>query len=105
MGKVKILEKQKKSSKKSKALILVEHRPSDFNFNKPKIVREILADCILNKDMDTFQNVFLAYIRSQSKSKLAEKSNLGRQTLYDLLNDKKTFNPEWETLRSLLKAI
>ena len=55
--------------------------------------------------MDTFQDVFLAYIRSQSKSKLAEKSNLGRQTLYDLLNDKKTFNPEWETLRSLLKVI
>ena len=69
------------------------------------MVREILADCILNKDMDTFQDVFLAYIRSQSKSKLAEKSNLGRQTLYDLLNDKKTFKPEWETLRSLLKVI
>jgi len=69
------------------------------------MVREILADCILNKDMDTFQDVFLAYIRSQSKSKLAEKSNLGRQTLYDLLNDKKTFNPECETLRSLLKVI
>jgi DNA-binding phage protein len=105
MDKVKTSKKQKSSSKKSKPLILVEHRPEDFNFNKPKLVREILADCILNNDMDTFQDVFLAFIRNQSKTKLAEKSKLGRQTLYDLLNDKKGFNPEWDTLRSLLKAI
>ncbi len=103
MDKVKISKKRKSSSKNSKDLILVEHRPD--NFNKPKLVREILADCILSGDMDTFQDVFLAFIRSQSKTKLAVKSKLGRQTLYDLLNQGEDFNPEWETLRSLLKAI
>jgi DNA-binding phage protein len=55
--------------------------------------------------MDTFQDVFLAFIRSQPKTKLAAKAKLGRQTLYDLLNQNSEFNPEWETLRSLLKAI
>lgn len=105
MGKAKISKKPKSSSKKSKALILREHRPEDFDFNDPKLVRELLADCILNGDMDTFQDVFLAFIRSQSKTKLAAKTKLGRQTLYDLLNEDRHFNPEWETLRSLLKAI
>lgn len=84
---------------------MVGHLPDNFNFNKPKLVREILADCIMSGDMDTFQDVFLAFIRSQSKTKLAAKSKLGRQTLYDLLNQSENFNPEWETLKSLLKAI
>ena len=105
MDKVKILKKRKNSLKSSKPIILVEHRPENFDFNKPKLVKEILAECILTGDMDTFQDVFLAYIRSQSKTKLAAKSRLGRQTLYDLLNQGKEFSPEWETLRSLLKAI
>jgi len=84
---------------------LVEHRPGSFDFNKPKLVKEILADCVLSGDMDTFQDVLLAFIRSQPKTKLAAKTKLGRQTLYDLLNQGNEFNPEWETLRSLLKAI
>lgn len=105
MDKAKSLRKRKNSSKNSKPIILAEHRPEDFDFNKPKLVRKILAECILTGDMDTFQDVFLAFIRSQPKTKLASKSKLGRQTLYDLLNQDKQFNPEWETLRSLLKAI
>lgn len=104
MAKAKILKKQKKISKKSNPLILIEHRTEDFNFNKPKLVKEILADCILSGDIDTFQDVLISYIKSQSKTKLAAKSKLGRQTLYDLLDQKK-FNPEWDTLSSILKAI
>lgn len=84
---------------------MFEHRPGSFDFNKPKLVKEILADCVLSGDMDTFQDVLLAFIRSQPKTRLAAKTKLGRQTLYDLLNQGNEFNPEWETLRSLLKAI
>lgn len=105
MDREKTSKGRKGSLKRSKHPIMADHRTQDFNFNQPKLVREILADCILNGDMDTFQDVFLAFIRSQPKSKLAERSRLGRQTLYDLLNEEKKFNPEWETLCSLLKAI
>lgn len=104
MGKVKTLKGQKNFSKKSKTFVLIEHRPDKMVF-KPHVVREILAECILSGDLETFQDVFLAYIRSQSKTKLAAKSKLGRQTIYDLLDENKKFNPEWETLRSLLIAI
>lgn len=105
MGKAKTSTKQKKSLKKLEPLILVEHRPKDYKFNNPKLVREILSDCILEADYDTFQDVLLAFIRSQPKTKLAAKTKLGRQTLYDLMNGSKEFNPEWETMRCLLEAI
>ena len=105
MGKKKTSIKLKKSLKKSEPLILVEHRPEEYDFNQPKLVREILSDCILDGDLDTFQDVLLAFIRSQPKTKLASKTKLGRQTLYDLMNESKDFNPEWETMRCLLKAI
>ena len=82
-----------------------ETRPSEFKFNQPKLVKEVLADCIKNGDMATFEDVLLAFIRSQPKVKLASKAKLGRQTLYDLLKEDKEFNPAWETLSSILKAI
>lgn len=96
---------QKKSSKKSKSPRLLEHRLNHFDFNQPKLMRSILADCVLNNDMDTFKDVLLAFVKNQSKTALSRKTELGRRTIYDLLDDKKKFNPEWETLCSLLKAI
>ena len=103
MGKAKILQKQKKSSNKSKTLILSESKLSEYNFDNSNLVKEILAECILNNDIQTFEDVFLAYIRSQSKIKLAAKSKLGRQTIYDLENKK--FNPQWSTFCAILKVI
>lgn len=92
MDNKKTSKKQKNSSKK-------------FNFNQPELVREILADCILSGDMETFEDVILAFIRSQPKSKLAHQLQIGRQTLYDLMNEDKRFNPEWETLSGILRAM
>ncbi len=92
MDSKKISKKQKNSSKK-------------FNFNQPDLVREILAECILSGDMETFEDVILAFIRSQPKTKLAHQLRIGRQTLYDLVNEDKKFNPEWDTLSGILKAM
>jgi DNA-binding phage protein len=36
---------------------------------------------------------------------LSSKTGLGRQTLYDLINDEKEFNPTLSTLAAILKAI
>lgn len=105
MAKAKTSKKQKNFSRGLKPLILVEHRPEDFDFSNSTIIREILSECLLTNDLDTFQDILLAFIRSQSKTRLAMKTKLGRQTLYDLMKDPKEFNPEWETLRALLKAI
>ncbi len=39
------------------------------------------------------------------KSKLAIETKLGRQTLYDLLDEEKPFNPGIKTLAPLLKTL
>ena len=59
----------------------------------------------MQNDLETFQDVLIAHLRTVSKSKLAIKTKLGRQTLYDLINEDKEFNPTLSTLGSLLKAI
>tara|TARA_Y100000590_G_scaffold458061_1_gene611989 strand:- start:179 stop:316 length:138 start_codon:yes stop_codon:yes gene_type:complete len=42
---------------------------------------------------------------SVNKSKLAQKAGLGRQTLYDLIDPKKEFNPELSTITALFQII
>ena len=59
----------------------------------------------MSNDLETFQDVLIAHLRTVSKSKLAAKTKIGRQTLYDLIDEKKEFNPTLSTLGSILKAI
>lgn len=59
----------------------------------------------MENDLETFENVLVAYIRSASKTKLSVKTKLGRQTLYDLISEDQEFNPSLTTLSSILKAI
>jgi DNA-binding phage protein len=70
-----------------------------------KLVKEVLVEALMNNDLETFQDVLTAHIRTVSKSKLAAKSKIGRQTLYDLIDEEKEFNPTLSTLGSILKAI
>lgn len=69
------------------------------------LVKEVLVEALMNNDLETFQDVLIAHLRTVSKSKLATKTKLGRQTLYDLIDESKEFNPTLSTLGSLLKAI
>lgn len=105
MGKTTTSNRLKKSLRKSDSLILNEHRPQLSSFDNSQAVKEALSECILNSDLEAFEDVLLAYIRSQSKTKLSQKTKLGRQTLYDLLAEGRKFNPEWETLKIILETI
>jgi DNA-binding phage protein len=68
-------------------------------------LKEVLAEALMNNDLETFQDVLTVHIRTVSKSKLAAKTRIGRQTLYDLIDEEKEFNPTLSTLGSILKAI
>lgn len=59
----------------------------------------------MENDLETFQDVLVAHLRAAPKSALSLKTGLGRQTLYDLINESKEFNPTLSTLGALLKAI
>lgn len=70
-----------------------------------KLVLEALLDCLVYNDLETFQDVLVAHLRTVSKTKFAAETRIGRQTLYDLLDDKKPFNPTLTTLGSILKNL
>jgi DNA-binding phage protein len=87
------------------ALGLERHDPAAGPLKDPKVVREVLIDALMQNDLDTFQDVLIAHLRVTSKSRLAARSGLGRQTLYDLISPEREFNPTLSTLGALLKAI
>ena len=99
MGKTKTSAKRKGSSVK-----LTEHDYSK-TLKERKLVLETLLDCLVRNDLETFQDVLIAHLRTISKSKLAAETKLGRQTLYDLLDEKKPFNPTLSTLSSIFKSL
>jgi len=69
------------------------------------MIKSILVEAIMEGDMEMLKDAIVGLIRVNKKSDLVKKSKLGRQTLYDLINDKREFNPTVKTLSALLKAI
>lgn len=101
MAKTATSAKRKKSSLGS----LKKHNVFSARLRDPRIVKEVLIDALMTNDLEVFQDVLVAYLRTVSKSRLAAKSKLGRQTLYDLIDEKKEFNPTLSTLGSILEAL
>jgi len=103
MAKTKTSKKQKKSEKISS---FVRHEASTSKeLADKKIVREILIDALTNNDMDTFQDVLVGYIRTSSKMALSRKTQLGRTTLYDLIDPDKPFNPTLDTIGKIFEEL
>lgn len=97
MAKAKILKKQKKSSKSSLKVFKLD----EDLFLDRKLIAEVLTDCILNNDIETFRDVLITHLRTVSKGDLAEATGVGRQTIYDLIEGK-NFDPKLSTLTALL---
>ncbi len=57
-----------------------------------RLVKEVLIDALMENDIETFQDVLIAHLRAAPKTAFSRKSGLGRQTLYDLIDDSKEFN-------------
>ncbi|MEI8348244.1 MAG: hypothetical protein WCG27_12310, partial [Pseudomonadota bacterium] len=101
MAKAKISKGQKESSKNIISMRnkkFTEHKIRGADFRNLKLIREILVDSLLQGDTETFQDILIAYLRNASKSKLSQMTGLGRQTIYDLINEQREFNPTLSTL-------
>ncbi|MBI1861748.1 MAG: hypothetical protein HYR96_12600 [Deltaproteobacteria bacterium] len=70
-----------------------------------RLILETLIECLVENDTESFQDVLVAHLRTVSKSKLAVETKLGRQTLYDLLDRNKPFNPTLTTIGSILQSL
>lgn len=95
------------SPKKKRASRGTLKKPNVFSarLKNPKLVRKVLIEALMSNDLEVFQDVLVAYLRTVSKSRLATKCKLGRQTLYDLINEEKDFNPSLSTLGSILETL
>ena len=105
MGKIKTLGKQKKSSSKSRAPVLVEHDPFNKALAQPKFIKKAVLQALIDSDLDAVRDVLIAHLRTVNKSALAARTKLGRQTLYDLMDSKKEFNPSIKTLSIILDSL
>ncbi len=81
------------------------HNPFTKELRNPKLVKAVLIEALMENDLDTFQDVLIAHLRSMSKRALALRTGLGRQTIYDLTSKQKRFNPTLETLGIILNKL
>lgn len=100
MDKPKTSKKLKVSSLKT----LKEFKPKQALLLNKKLVAEVLVECLLKNDIQTFQDILVSHLRTLSKTDLANQTGLGRRTLYDLIEGK-NFDPRLSTLSSLLSKI
>lgn len=105
MGKAKTSKKQKTPSKKSKNPILVAHDPFSPELTDPKLIKQAVLQALVDGDLEAVRDVLIAHLQTVNKSKLASKAKLGRQTLYDLMDTEKEFNPSIKTLANILDKI
>lgn len=102
MAKVATSKKQKKSGTKS----LKAHEPfTSKELKDPMLVIETLLDCIRTGDIESFREVLTAHLLTVNKSKMAQKTGLGRRTLYDLMDPKREFNPELSTISAIIQSL
>ena len=96
----------RKPSRKSQPKTLTPHIPfASPDLRRPKLVAETLLECIRTGDLDSFRDVLASHLMTANKMQLAKKSGLGRRTLYDIIDRKKTFNPELSTVSAIIRGL
>ena len=97
------------TSKKRKKLETKSLAPraqfSSPELKNPKLVSETLLECIRTGDLDAFRDVLASYIMSSNKLRLAQRSGIGRRTLYDILDPTINFNPALSTVTAIIRGL
>ena len=102
MGKAKTSGKQKKSLTRLKAPLLKVHNPFDKQLADAELIKRSVLQALVDGDIEAVRDLLIAHLRTVNKSKLAAKTKLGRQTIYDLIDRDKEFNPSIKTLTTIL---
>jgi DNA-binding phage protein len=105
MGKAKTSKKQKKFLAKSASPILEVHNPYAKELADVKLIKKAIFQALVDSDLEAVRDLLIAHLRTVNKTKLASKSKIGRQTIYDLIDETKEFNPSIKTLTSILDCL
>lgn len=98
-----ILSKKKKPAQKKP--LIADSLSSDAESKDTKVVSDTLLECIRVGDVDSFRSVLATYIVSCNKLRFSKRTGLGRQTLYDILDPTKSFNPALATVSAIMREI
>lgn len=102
MAKTATSGKRKKFNKK----YLTEYVPfSNPRLADPKWVSELLIECLRDGDTCAFHDVLMSHILTTRKADFAKKAGLGRRTIYAILDPKRKFNPELDTVAAIIRAL
>src|SRR5690348_813830 len=102
MAKQVLLKKKKPAEKKS----LIAHSSlTSTEAKDSKLVSDTLLECIRSGDVDSFRGVLASYITSCNKLRFCKKTGLNRQTLYDILDPAKSFNPAFATVTAIMRGL
>ncbi len=102
MAKIATSKKQKSPEKKP----LITHvQVEGSELKNSKLVSETLLECVRTGDLDSFRDVLATHIMSSNKVHLAKRSGLGRQTLYDLIDPKRNFDPALSTVSAIVRGL
>jgi DNA-binding phage protein len=104
MVKTKIFKKQKISLKKSKSITLLPHDPYVKDLAEKERIREAVYHSLVEGDLEAVQDLLIAHLATLNKLKLVNEKKIGRQTLYDLMNRERDFNPTLKTIVTILAA-
>lgn len=78
------------------------HNPFDKKLSDVKLIKTAVLQALVDCDMEAVRDLLIAHLKTVNKSKLAAKAKLGRQTIYDLIDMSKEFNPSVKTLTTIL---
>ncbi len=81
------------------------HDPFGKELVNPKLIKKAILEALVDGDLETVRDLLVAHLRTVNKSKLALKTKLGRQTIYDLMDSEKEFNPSLKTLSIILEKL
>lgn len=78
------------------------HNPFDKQLADVELIKRSVLQALVDGDIEAVRDLLIAHLRTVNKSKLAAKTKLGRQTIYDLIDMDKEFNPSVKTLMTIL---
>lgn len=81
------------------------HNPFDKKLADVQLIKRSVLQALVDGDIEAVRDLLIAHLRTVNKSKLAAKTKLGRQTIYDLIDMDKEFNPSVKTLTTILNNL
>lgn len=106
MSKVKMVKKKTYAKpKKSSKNTLTPYKFDASLFQDQESIKEILVESLSSGDMDTFRDVLVAFLKTQSTTSFARKSGLGRQTIYDMIHKPEKCDPQASTVAKIFLAL